>query len=148
MGGCVQMLTGFLVAPLPAQPLAVAEADAGALEGHVVAFGDAECLQEVGLGRGTVGQQGPAERTDLEQPRGQLALRAGQGSFNESAGLGLPARTSAGLGQIDQPEQGLAIVRRPPVVRDQLAQPVECLLIPVLHQRGHAHRVMGPRGHR
>ena len=148
MDGRVQVLTGVLVAPLPAQPLAIAQAYAGTFEGHVVAFGDAERLQEVGFGRAAVGQQGTAERADLEQPRGQLPLRTGQGCFNEPAGLALPARTPAGLGQIDQSEQGLAIVRRPPVVRDQLAQPVEGLLVAVLHQRGQAHRVMGPRRHR
>ena len=121
MGGGIQVLTGVLVAPFPAQPLAVAEAYAGALEGHMVAFDNAERLQEVRLGCSTVRQQGTAEGVDLEQPRGQLALNAGQGSFNESAGLGLPARTPGGFGQIDQPEQGLAVVRRPSVVRDQPA---------------------------
>jgi len=136
------------VAPLPVQPLAVAEADAGTLKGDVLAFGGAERLPVVLLGLVGRAKQGPARSPDLDKPRWQFAGHVGEHCLYQIARLraifGAPRR----LREIKQPGRSFAVVHRSPVCRDEPEQMAVRLLIPAIYQRGHAHRVIGPRSQR
>jgi hypothetical protein len=143
--GRVQVRAGFLVAPLPVQPLAVAKLDPGPFERHLIPVGDAERGQVVLLRRQAGRQQCPGERARLQQPGRQLAVEGGEDALDQRTGLVLAAGPPSRLGEVDEPDQGLALVRRASVVGDQPAQPVVGFLGPVGRQRGHPHRMHGPR---